>query len=129
MTCKHILKDQVLQYLKSYINGYGKQPAYEEYSKEILIDDILYSLGVAIDKEKYSFAPGYRNFKKDLKEHLSHREKLTDVDWLIRKIKKEIEGMPGCFCPDMEYYDGEKSAYNNVLDWIEEFNEVYKNKS
>lgn len=35
--------------LQSYMAGYDKQPSYETYSEETLIDDVLYGLGIALD--------------------------------------------------------------------------------
>lgn len=55
--------------LQSYMAGYDKQPSYETYSEETLIDDVLYGLGIALDSH-YAYANGYENFKKRLLEHL-----------------------------------------------------------
>lgn len=56
--------------LQNYMNAYDKQMGYEDYSEETFIDDVLYGLGTALDFKKYSFAPGYKKFKKRLLEHL-----------------------------------------------------------
>lgn len=55
--------------LKDYINTYDRQPGYESYRAETLIDDVLYGLGIALD-DKYRHAQGYDEFKKVLREHL-----------------------------------------------------------
>ncbi|EDM47775.1 hypothetical protein [Marinobacter algicola] len=56
-------------YLQEYMNTYSQQHSYEAYRAETLIDDVLYGLGVALDK-KYKYAQGYDEFKKVLRAHL-----------------------------------------------------------
>lgn len=60
-----------LKYLKNYIDLYGDQACYSDFGVGIWIDDIIYGLGVSIDPEKYEWAAGYEQFKKDLIAHLS----------------------------------------------------------
>ena len=62
---------QAVKDLQKYWNTYSEQRNYERYSTETLIDDALYGLGIAIDKEQYEFAQGYDKFKQKLLEHLS----------------------------------------------------------
>lgn len=57
-------------FLKKYMQTYDKQFSYLDYSNETFILDILYGLGVALDEEKYSFAQGFKEFRKFLKEFL-----------------------------------------------------------
>ena len=52
-----------LEALKHYIDTYDQQPNYQEYSFNIFVHDILYGLGIAIDKDKYHAAQGYKKFK------------------------------------------------------------------
>ena len=61
----------MVQYLKRYIDTYDNQYHYQNYSDTILIDDILYGLGVALNPEKHQFADGFDTFKKKLIEHLT----------------------------------------------------------
>lgn len=51
--------------LKGYISTYDKQQGYEEYSDEILIEDMLYGIGTALS-EDYKYRNGYIDFKKRL---------------------------------------------------------------
>ena len=55
--------------LQKYWNTYDKQPGFEDYRLETLIDDALYGLGIAID-EKNTFADGFAKFKRELIKHL-----------------------------------------------------------
>ena len=72
MTKKHREHiSRVVESLKNYITAYGKQVHYREYTDSILIDDMLYGLGIAIDPDKYRFANGYKDFKSVLRKHLS----------------------------------------------------------
>lgn len=59
-----------VKYLQNYMNTYSNQEGYEDYSVRIYIEDILYGLGVSIDENKYQWAEGFREFKKDLMQFL-----------------------------------------------------------
>ena len=61
----------MVQYLKRYIDTYDNQYHYQNYSDTILIDDILYGLGVALNPEEHQFADGFDTFKNKLIEHLT----------------------------------------------------------
>jgi DNA-binding MltR family transcriptional regulator len=61
---------KIVEHLKEYINTYDNQTGYLNYSDEVIIDDLIYGLGIALD-EKYKFANGFDKFKERLKEHLS----------------------------------------------------------
>jgi hypothetical protein len=52
--------------LALYMATYNDQVGYESYSAKIFVDDVLYGLGISLDKEKYQYGQGYREFKKDL---------------------------------------------------------------
>lgn len=54
-----------------YVSTYndGNVPIYD-ISDKTFIDDMLYGLGVAIDKDKYQFPDGYKRFKQFLREFL-----------------------------------------------------------
>lgn len=57
-------------YMKEFMNSYDTQAGYETYSEETFIDDVLYGLGVSLDK-KNQWAGGYRIFKERLRKHLA----------------------------------------------------------
>lgn len=56
--------------LEAYGTTYQYQVYYHQYSKEVLIDDALYGIGEAINKERYQHRDGYCRFKEDLIEYL-----------------------------------------------------------
>lgn len=61
---------KAIEYLKNYMDTYDKQFGYMDYRDECVIDDVLYGLGVALDKDAHSFANGFRVFKTKLLAHL-----------------------------------------------------------
>lgn len=60
---------EAVSHFEDYVSTYDKQPAYEEYTKSIYLNDMLYGLGITMDKS-YEFADGFNQFKKDLIEFL-----------------------------------------------------------
>jgi len=61
--------EDIVAQLQGYVKTYSDQVGYKEFSDELFIDDILYGLGIALDK-KYEFGNGYIKFQQRLKEHL-----------------------------------------------------------
>lgn len=57
-------------YLQDFMRTYDQQHGYETYSDSILIQDVLYGLGVALYPDKYSHADGFTEFKCFLKVFL-----------------------------------------------------------
>lgn len=39
-----------------FVSTYSNQPCYESYSNSTYILDMLYGIGISLDKEKYKFA-------------------------------------------------------------------------
>jgi len=64
---------QIVDDLKEYINTYEKQHGYLDYSDEIIINDMLYGIGLAIDK-KYKWHDGFEKFKKHLDENFINKK-------------------------------------------------------
>lgn len=60
----------MIKYLTHYMTTYDKQLGYLDYTNETIVDDVLYGLGVALDR-KYKFAGGFDKFKKRLRRHLA----------------------------------------------------------
>lgn len=70
MTKKQKRVKRIIEDLQKYIGTYDKQVGYANYNDEMIINDFLYGLGVAID-EKYKFANGFTEFKKVLAKYVS----------------------------------------------------------
>lgn len=65
--------EKAVKYLQHYIGTYddGNVSIYNgDISDKTYIDDMLYGLGVSIDKDKYQFGDGYEKFKEFLKGFL-----------------------------------------------------------
>ena len=63
---------KALAYMRKYLRTYSNQLFWEKYSEDTWLRDILYGLGVSIDKERYAWRDGLDLF-------------------LIEKIKPMIE--------------------------------------
>ncbi len=63
--------------LQDYWNTYDRQSGYANYHMETFIDDALYGLGIAIDRNQFEFASGYERFKSILREHLAATAPMT----------------------------------------------------
>ena len=63
---------KVIAAMKEFIDTYPDQIGWQEYTKDTVLNDLIYGIGVAIDHDKYSFAMGYRYFKKDLIKFLTN---------------------------------------------------------
>ena len=75
MTKKQKRMKAAVEYLQKYINSYSNQSYYLDYEDGILIDDILYGLGMALDPENHKWADGYERFKVVLNQHLDRTKK------------------------------------------------------
>lgn len=66
--------DKAIKYFQRYVGTYndGNVPIYD-ISDKTFIDDMLYGLGVSINKDKYQFADGYERFREFLKEFCEWR--------------------------------------------------------
>lgn len=71
MTPEQKRVEKAVAYLQDYMTTYSNQKHYLDYSDSIIIDDVLYGLGVALDADEYSFASGYDRFKDRLRSHLA----------------------------------------------------------
>jgi hypothetical protein len=61
------------EYFKEFVNTYNIYR--DSFGDECTIEDMLYGLGVALDVKKYSYASGYKLFKKHLKQWLESKNK------------------------------------------------------
>jgi len=66
------LMRHAVRMMQDYWGTYDMQRGYEDYRVGTLIDDAIYGLGMAIDKEQFQCADGYDRFKAILREHLSN---------------------------------------------------------
>ena len=69
-TKKRRRMESAVTYLQQYMATYDKQPGYQDYRDEMLINDVLYGLGAALGSE-YQFADGFERFKARLLAILS----------------------------------------------------------
>lgn len=56
--------------LTDYMKTYDQQAGYEDYTDETFINNVLYGLGIALDKDKYFAGQGFDAFKSVLRKHL-----------------------------------------------------------
>ena len=61
-----------VQFLQQYLATYDDQYGYENYTDAILINDILYGLGVAINAKEHQYVDGYEVWKGKLRYFLSN---------------------------------------------------------
>ena len=63
--------EKIIKDFQKYVASYSEQFLYKTYSDKIIIDDMLYGLGLAFDKEKHQYGDGYTKWKKALLGHLN----------------------------------------------------------
>lgn len=62
--------DDAVEKLQHYWDTYTQQSGYQGYSDQTFIDDALYAIGLAINKDKFQHAQGYDLFKLQLRIYL-----------------------------------------------------------
>lgn len=65
---------KAVKYLQNYMQTYPSQLMWEKYSTQVLVDDVLYGLGVAISPNKYRNAEGFARFRADLIAYLQSKQ-------------------------------------------------------
>lgn len=75
---------EVVKSLTDYMKTYPDQSGYESYTAGIFINDILYGLGISLNKDKYEYANGFNEFRFDL-------IKLLEEDYSFKVFKKSKE--------------------------------------
>ncbi len=60
----------IVQNFQKYVATYSDQYEYLAYSDKTFIDDMLYGIGLSIDRPNHDFASGYDRWKDKLREHL-----------------------------------------------------------
>lgn len=61
---------EAVDYLADFMGTYADQTGFEGYTTTTYLNDVLYGLGVSLD-DKYKYASGFTQFKKDLGEFLN----------------------------------------------------------
>lgn len=64
---------KAVDYLQTYMETYTAQSHYEDYSESIVIDDVLYGLGVALWGDEHTYASGFDRTIAKLREHLERK--------------------------------------------------------
>ena len=57
---------KMVKAFQEYVASYSKQMCYEDYSDETFIHDMIYGIGIALDKKEYTWANGYAKWKAKL---------------------------------------------------------------
>jgi len=70
LTRKQKRMKAIVERLQAYVATYSEQAHYLDYSDTIFIDDILYGLGLALDKRHHG-AQGFESFKSMLRNRLA----------------------------------------------------------
>lgn len=71
LTAKQRRVKGIIAKLKDYIDTYPNQIDWTNYEDETIINDIVYGLGIALDKEEHKYFDGFQKFKKKLIQHLN----------------------------------------------------------
>lgn len=72
LTAKQKRMQRVIRFLGNYMGTYEHQQAEcLNYTDKILIDDVLYALGIAFEPQHHKYASGYEVWKDRLREHLA----------------------------------------------------------
>jgi hypothetical protein len=58
-----------MEKFKEYVNTYDKKK-HGLNNGEVIVKDMIYGIGLCLDKKEFSFADGYRKFTKLLKSFL-----------------------------------------------------------
>lgn len=70
MTTKQKRVKEIIEKFKNYLDKYTEEDYYLYKKDEVIMDDMLYGLGLAFDSKEYSCAGGYERFKAVLEEHI-----------------------------------------------------------
>ena len=63
--------DQIVGDFQEYVETYSNQRSWRDYSDTIFIDDMLYGIGIALDRPEHEFANGYDTWRQKLRKHLN----------------------------------------------------------
>lgn len=71
LTAKQKRMQRAIRFLRDYMDTYEAQSECLNYTDKMLIDDVLYALGVAFEPQLHKYANGYEAWKNKLREHLA----------------------------------------------------------
>lgn len=60
------IKNEDIRLLARKLEIYVEEENPEQYGNEMIINDVLYFLGISIDEERFQFGRGYDKFKKHI---------------------------------------------------------------
>jgi hypothetical protein len=66
--------NMVKEYIE-YVVTYVRQQGYTDFSDNIFIDDMIYGIGVVVNRDEYSYSNGYDKFKTFLIDNIIKRSK------------------------------------------------------
>ena len=66
--------NKIVLYFQGYVNSYVDMTGFEKINMLEFIDDMLYRIGLSINKEKYQSASGYKEWKEFLLLHLKEKD-------------------------------------------------------
>jgi len=72
--------EKIVADLQEYVKTYSNGVYYKSYTDETIIDDILYGLGIALDREQYEMHSGYQKFKRRIAKHIETTTHLETVE-------------------------------------------------
>lgn len=61
---------KIVAAMELYVAGYTEQSSYLDYSDETFINDMLYGIGLALDRREFGMGAGFDRFKKRLRGYL-----------------------------------------------------------
>ena len=100
---------KALAYMRKYLRTYSQQIGWEKYHEAVWIKDILYGLGVSIDKERYSWRNGFDLFLiekvKPMIEEIEKNE-VRSGDVQRRMAEKESQEASSEDCPSARASSG-----------------------
>ena len=68
------MKVEQIETFIEYLQGYLINENPEQYKKETVLKDIIYFMGLSVDKKRYQYAQGYDLFVKHLFSNLNDAE-------------------------------------------------------
>lgn len=57
---------RIVAAMQLYVSTYTEQASYQDYSDETFINDMLYGIGLALDRKEFYSGTGFDRFKKRL---------------------------------------------------------------
>lgn len=68
---------KIVSAFQSYVKTYPDEAHYLEYMDKTFIFDMLYGLGLAVDREEFYGASGFEKFQNELRRMMGPRKRST----------------------------------------------------